>query len=133
MKRPRLALSVIALSLILAGGLGRAAQQIGPQTHVVLIENMKFSPGVIWVRPGDTVEFKNADLVPHNVTERGARIFDSGPILRNESWKFVTDREGTLSYRCIYHQEMTGTIIVATVAPSSPDATPARVERCGGS
>jgi plastocyanin len=131
MKRLGRTFSFTVLSLILAGGLGWAAQPAGPQTHVILIENMKFSPGVIRVRPGDTVEFKNADLVPHNVTARGARIFDSGPILRNESWKFVAAREGTLSYRCIYHQEMTGTIIVATVAQFSPNAVPAGVELCG--
>ena len=100
-------------------------------TYTVLIDNMKFSPAVIRMRPGETVIFKNIDLVPHTVTEKDTRRFDSGMINRNGMWKFVAAGKGTLNYRCTYHTDMTGTIVVETVAQASSNPAPAVVELCG--
>lgn len=110
------------LALLLAAALGWAAPSAGPKTHVVVIENMKFSPAVLHVQPGDTVEFRNADLVPHNVSGRAPADFDSGLIDRGGSWRFVAEHTAAFAYRCIYHPDMTGTIIVGN-APSPAVAT----------
>lgn len=131
MKRPVPTLSACALLWVLAWSLGLAAEPAGPQTHVVRIEGMKFTPNVISVRPGDTVEFLNTDLVPHTVTERSAGAFDSGMINPKATWKLAAGEEGTLLYRCIYHPDMTGTIVVEKVSKAAARGTPSVVELCG--
>jgi plastocyanin len=132
MKRFSLTLSVGALLLVLAGGLGLAAESAGPKNHVVRIEGMKFTPGVISARPGDTVEFLNIDLVPHTVTERSVRAFDSGMINAKKTWKFVAEEEGVLDYRCIYHPDMMGRIVVGAGGAVAARRAPAKTELCGG-
>ena len=128
---------MVALLLVVTVGLAATLRSRGSsraaQTVVIVIENMKFNPAVITVRPGDTVEFRNADLVPHNVTEVKAGYFDSGMISPNGVWKFVTDRQGRFDYHCIYHPEMTGTIIVSEVPDSSSERSSASdLEICSG-
>jgi plastocyanin len=118
----------LALAL-LAGGAGLAGPPAGPRTHTVLIESMKFSPAEIRVRPGDTVIFRNSDLVPHTVTERTLREFDSDMINPGATWKILCAREGTLEYRCIYHPPMLGRILVGDDAANSSRST--AVELCG--
>lgn len=131
MKRFSLTLSAGALLLVLACGLGLAAEPAGPKTHVVRIESMKFTPNVISVRPGDTVEFLNTDLVPHTVTERSARAFDSGMINAKETWKLVIGEEGALDYRCIYHPDMMGRIVIGAVEVVTVCSASAKIELCG--
>lgn len=130
MQRFRPILSAGALLLALACGRGLAAEPAGPQTHVVRIEGMKFTPSVISVRPGDTVEFHNTDLVPHTVTERSARAFDSGMINPKATWKLVAREEGTLLYRCIYHPDMTGKIVVEASGTAVLRGASGQSERC---
>lgn len=127
-----------AVALLLAVALGGAAAVDpppvrAPRTHVVVIENMKFTPAVVRIAPGDTVEFRNADLVPHNVTERSAKIFDSGMIARDAVWQLMPARQGVFRYQCIYHPDMTGTIMVGVDADSVAPTAAAAVELCGGS
>ena len=133
MTRLQRGIAALSLILVVTVGLGSAAKRGSrePQTQVIVIENMKFSPARVRIHIGDSVEFRNADLVPHNVTERGARQFDSGMISRNEIWKFVTDRDGTFEYRCIYHPEMMGTIIVGEISDLAVRSEPREVELCG--
>lgn len=124
-------LSACALLLAVSCGRGLAAEPAGPQTHVVRIESMKFTPSVVSVRPGDTVEFFNNDLVPHTVTERSARAFDSGMINAKATWKLVAGEEGTLLYRCIYHPDMTGKIVVEASGAAATRSAPVKSELCG--
>lgn len=131
MQRRRPKNPLLVLLLILAGGLGWAAQSSAPQTYRIVIENMKFTPAVLHVQPGDIVEFSNADLVPHNVTARAAGSFDSGMIDRGGTWKFVMSDRGALGYRCIYHPDMTGVILVGDDAVAPPGAEKPEVELCG--
>lgn len=131
MKRLSLTLSTSALFLVLVCGSGLAAEPAGPKTHVVRIESMKFAPNVISVRPGDTVEFLNTDLVPHTVTERSTRAFDSGMINAKATWKLVVGEEGTLRYRCIYHPDMTGKIVVETSGVTTARSASVKYELCG--
>ena len=122
---------VVTLLLALAVGLGSGAQPSGPRTLTVVIENMKFSPALLRVQPGDSVEFKNADLVPHNVTERRDRLFDSGMINPNATWKFNPKQKGTFNFQCIYHPDMTGSIVVGEATELIVQTAPADVELCG--
>src|SRR5688500_2143058 len=67
-------------------------------THVVVMENMNFSPKVLRVRVGDRIEFKNGDLVPHTATAKPAGPFDSGLVKPGESWMFAPMNQGTFGY-----------------------------------
>ncbi len=130
MKLPRPFLAGLWLVIALACGAGPAERTPGPRTHAVRIDGMAFAPAILTVRPGDTVEFTNTDLVPHTVTERSIRQFDSGMIDRKGTWKIVCSREGRLEYRCLYHPTMLGSITVTSgeVALSRGGAA---IELCG--
>lgn len=106
----------------------------GPQdrkTHVVTIENMRFSPDVIRMAVGDVVEFRNRDLVPHSATEVRAGGFDSGMISPGANWKMTILREGSFPYHCLYHPEMKGEVAAGSAARIARRNAPAFPEICG--
>ena len=128
-----LAVTLVLMALLLcAVGWRAAASRPAPQTHAVAIEGMNYSPNVIAVRVGDTVEFTNADLVPHTVTARGSRAFDSGVMNQKATWKIVTNQIGTLRYRCMLHPDMAGTIVVGSEPASTRLGQQVPPELCGG-
>src|SRR6266849_9420180 len=53
-----------------AGGFVLAAVPKGPQAHTVVIREVKFQPTVLTVKVGDTVEWRNDDIVPHTATSQ---------------------------------------------------------------
>src|SRR5688572_25472384 len=62
---------------------------VAARTHIVAMEGMKFSPDTLRMQPGDTIIFKNNDIVPHTATAKQREVFDSGIIEPGESWTFV--------------------------------------------
>lgn len=80
------------------------------ETHVVTIGGMKMDPAVVTVKPGDKVEWRNKDLVPHTAT--APRVFDSGQIDPGKSWTWTAKTRGRHGYVCTYHPGMQGTVIV---------------------
>jgi plastocyanin len=80
------------------------------ETHVVTIEGMVFPPTTLTVKRGDTVTWRNKDLVPHTVTAKGG--FDSGEIAAGRSWSWVATAPGTYEYVCAYHPAMRAVIVV---------------------
>jgi len=80
------------------------------ETHVVAIEGMAFPPATLTVKRGDTVTWRNQDLVPHTVTAKGR--FDSGEIAAGRSWSWVATAPGTYEYVCAYHPGMRAAIVV---------------------
>jgi plastocyanin len=133
MKLSQLAGSIILALLVVTMGFSATRQRRPqvPRVYVVMIENMKFTPAVVTVLPGDTVEFKNADLVPHNVTERNAKRFDSGMISPNTSWKYLAERTGKLDFHCIYHPDMAGSIVVGDATDPTVSREAGALEVCG--
>ena len=101
---PVLAAAIVGL-IVPPGVLG------APTTHTVVIEGMEFSPRVLEIRAGDTVQWINKDPFPHDVTSTG-KGFKSVPIAPNASWKFVAERKGSLPYACSIHPVMTARVIV---------------------
>src|SRR5689334_7521251 len=92
----------------------RAASAPEPRTLVVVIENMKFTPAALEIRPGDRVTFRNADLVPHTATTKpkAAGAFDSRLLKPGESWSFRPDANEPIHYACAFHPMMEGVIVV---------------------
>jgi plastocyanin len=81
----------------------------------VLIREFRFEPATVTVHEGDTVEWKNNDIVPHTATaDEGAQepAFDSGIIHEGAGWRFVTRKKGTYNYICRLHPNMKGQLIV---------------------
>jgi plastocyanin len=86
---------------------------VAARTHTVVMEGMKFSPATLRIQPGDTIIFKNNDLVPHTATAKQREVFDSGIIKPGESWTFVPKFHAPVTYVCTFHPMMEGCIQVA--------------------
>lgn len=103
------------LALMLCAGtffLGVArAQKRALQTHTVVIHNFAFQPPELTVNVGDTIVWKNTDIVSHTVTAADGS-FDSDEIKPGKSWKLVAKKAGTFSYSCSPHPNMHGTLTV---------------------
>jgi plastocyanin len=82
-----------------------------PATHTVTIDASRFQPDTMTVMAGDTVVWRNEDLVAHTATSK-AGAFDSGLIAPGKSWTYKPKRAGDFSYTCTYHPTMTGTLRV---------------------
>ena len=79
------------------------------------IREFKFEPATVTVHEGDTVEWKNNDIVPHTATaDEGSQkpAFDSGFIRKGAAWRFVARKKGTYNYICTLHPNMKGQLIV---------------------
>ena len=86
------------------------AYAAAPRTHVVVIDKMKFRPVPKLVRPGDTIIWVNKDMFRHTATARNGAFNVDLPA--NSRGKTVIRAKGTLSFYCIYHPAMTGTLKV---------------------
>src|SRR6185312_6386551 len=86
-------------------------QKPAAQTHTILISGFKYQPDTLTVNAGDTVEWKNNDIVPHTVTAAD-KTFTSGAIRPGASWKFVAKKTGTFLYVCTPHPNMRGKLVV---------------------
>jgi plastocyanin len=77
----------------------------------VAIRNFSFSPDVLQVKVGTTVEWINRDPTTHTVTADDDS-FDSGPLASGATFKQAFKAPGTFSYNCMIHPEMRGRIEV---------------------
>jgi plastocyanin len=97
----------------LPGGFVLAAVPKGPQTHTIVVREIKFQPAVLTVKVGDTVEWRNDDIVPHTATSTAQpKKFDSGILPVGSSWKYVVTKRGTYFYTCTLHPNMKAELIV---------------------
>jgi plastocyanin len=82
-----------------------------PAAFEVSLAGRAFNPVVLEVTVGDTVTWINDDDTEHTVTAfEGA--FDSGELAEGASLTFTFDSPGEYRYRCLFHSEMQGTIVV---------------------
>ena len=80
------------------------------KTHTVLIKGFQFVPERLEVSAGDTVIWKNEDIVPHTATAK--KGFDSKNLDKGRSWSFVARQKGSYPYICTYHPTMKGELLV---------------------
>ncbi|HET8824306.1 MAG TPA: cupredoxin family copper-binding protein [Terriglobales bacterium] len=103
---------VLAAALIVevlwAGGVAATSPSA---FHAVLIKDFKYQPSILAVKLGDTIEWKNADIVPHTVTAVD-KSFNSGAISPGHSWKFIVRTAGSVNYFCTLHPNMRAKLIV---------------------
>lgn len=126
-RRPILAsiglILLVPLALIEAAGCQSHASA-GRQTNsgdapqkvvTVVIRKFKFEPAAVTVQIGDTVEWKNEDIVPHTATaddEAQDPAFDSRTIQTGKAWRYIARKKGTYTYSCTLHPNMSGRLIV---------------------
>lgn len=79
-------------------------------THTVVIKQMKFFPEEIKIKKGDTIIWKNDDLVTHCITEEKTKAWTSGQVPNGGSWKKVFTKSA--DYYCAIHLVMKGKITV---------------------
>ena len=104
MKRSSLRFSALVVLAAWFCGFSSVASAAEPATHIVTIENMRFSPATLTVRPGDWVVFKNQGIVPHTVTEKPPRHSIPRSFLpaNNGNWSCPPARaRSTIIARCI--------------------------------
>lgn len=108
--RALLAAGAAILALGAAGPRPGAAPPAA-KSHTVEMKDMKFAPARIEVAVGDTVVWRNDDMVPHTATADG-KGWDSGAIQAGKSWMLVVRKKGSVPYHCAYHPTMKGEIVV---------------------
>lgn len=81
-----------------------------PVRHEVQMRAISFTPAEIVVAVGDTVEWRNADIVRHNAVR--AELFETGDLRPGEHRSWVPGDTGTFTYRCTIHARMRGKIVV---------------------
>ena len=101
-----LAAVLVAAVVVCASGVIAAA----PVMHTVVIEGVKYEPGTLTVKRGETVVWVNKDPFPHTVTAKGA--FDSHDIAAGKSWKYTARKAGEYPYICTLHPNMKGSLKV---------------------
>jgi plastocyanin len=97
------------------------AQAIAPDgPHAVIRQrDMKFSPHVLAVAAGTTVDFPNEDAVLHNVVSSSpAKRFDLGMYPQGETKSVTFDNPGVVEIQCHAHPAMSAFVVVH----SSPHA-----------
>ena len=86
------------------------------QPAVMDQQSKQFIPNVLLVRPGQPVEFRNSEDMPHNVsvTRRGSgtEVFNVGTEPRQQH-VHTFDRIGQFDVLCDIHEGMSAIVIVA--------------------
>lgn len=80
------------------------------KTHTILIKGLQFAPDRLEVSVGDTVVWRNEDIVPHTATAKNG--FDSRNLDKGQSWRYVAKQKGSYPYICTYHPTMAGELLV---------------------
>lgn len=87
-----------------------ASDASAPVVHVVVIENMLFTPATIELRRGDVIEWQNRDMFQHTATARdGAFDVDLAP---GAMARTVVATGGTIAVYCRYHPNMAAILVV---------------------
>ena len=91
--------------VVISSRFARAAE---PQ---VVIDNFKFSPTPLVVKPGTTVTWVNRDDMPHSIVFPSLQV-KSHPMDTDESFSYKFEKEGTYNYICGMHPFMHGQVVV---------------------
>ena len=94
----------------LACGLSAAPAVSAGTHHEILMRGNSFTPRAITITVGDTVVWRNVDIVRHNAMR--AETFDTGELRGGQSFSWVATDTGEVRYRCTIHQRMRGTVTV---------------------
>jgi plastocyanin len=108
---------IIATGFLSHASTGRPANSGSTPPKVVTVEirGFKFEPATVTIQAGETLEWKNDDIVAHTATAEGEAqkpTFDSGTIQTGAAWRYIAQKKGTYNYTCTLHPNMKGEVIV---------------------
>lgn len=103
-----------AMGLALFASAGASAPGARPARsgvrHEIQMKAVSFAPPALTVQLGDTLVWRNVDIVRHNATRPD--LFESGDLRTGERFEWVPADTGVVSYRCTIHRQMRGEIRV---------------------
>jgi plastocyanin len=124
MMRRLIPIALAGMALVLAAPASTA-------TTTVQIKRNVFSPATVTVNQDDSVTWKNADTIDHQVVANGGQF--ASPILnKGQSWTFTFRDGGTFHYHDGLHPSLKGTITVKGLPPQLTLASSAPVVKFGG-
>jgi plastocyanin len=85
-------------------------EAIVTKIHIVVIQQMKFTPAELTVNKGDSVTWINRDIVEHTVTEETNKQWSSGNLPSGKSWSMVVMKSA--NYFCTLHPVMKASLVV---------------------
>ena len=88
-----------------------AAPASAPSVHVINMKDMKFEPSSATIKVGDTVEWKNPDIVTHNAAAAD-NSFNTQKIAPGASGKWTATKKGSFPYTCTLHPNMKASLTV---------------------
>src|SRR3954453_1650122 len=120
MKKVLLLLTAVVAALVVAGS-------AGADTKNVQITRQGFTPGSTTVNVGDSVTWRNADTVNHQVVANDGTF--ASPVLKSgETYTFTFTKSGKTAYHDSFATSKKGTITVnAPAASVSLTTTTARI------
>jgi plastocyanin len=78
----------------------------------VSMENIKFNPTDVTIKPGETVTWVNDDSVGHDVTGDDFKSGDPGGMQNGATFEHTFETAGTFDYVCTVHPGMKGSVTV---------------------
>jgi plastocyanin len=105
------AAAVLGIAGVAVGAVGAGMEAPAPSVrHEVQMRAVSFAPRELTIHLGDTVLFKNADIVRHNAVRR--EVFDTGELKSGESYSWIPADTGSYRYQCTIHTRMRGEVKV---------------------
>lgn len=106
-----LTLAVLGYSIFNNIKANAALQQItfAEKTNSVIIKDYAFNPANIRIKKGDTVTWKNEDIIAHKIK---SDTFGSNDMVNGTTYQYKFENTGTFNYICSIHPSMKGMIIV---------------------
>jgi plastocyanin len=104
-----------ATLVFLAVGLAIAAdakQDDDAGAQKVTIQNLKYNPPKLTIKPGETIVWTNKDNNDHTVTADDGS-FTSENLGGGDKFRHTFEKKGKFPYHCKYHPRMKGVVLVA--------------------
>ena len=101
----------ITLTLALPVTAPREQVQRKPVRRELTISSDAFRPSSVAVQLGDSVVWRNTDIVRHTTTSRKV-AWDSGKLKSGARFVWVANQVGVFEYYCTTHRGMKGTLTV---------------------
>jgi plastocyanin len=98
--------SVLILATALLMGMATRSR-----SHSVNMSEFQFKPAVVHASVGDTIVWKNSDIVPHTARADDG-TWDTEHIAAKQQRITVVKQQGTQEFTCLYHSNMKGKLVV---------------------
>jgi plastocyanin len=110
---------LLVLALAVGAGASAAGAQPAPRTIHVDIHGFQFVPARVDAHVGDKIEWTNKEFAPHTASDAGGK-WTTAPLNNGAIGRVLVKTPGTFAYRCNFHPQMKGTIVVTGNVAQSP-------------